>query len=125
MQGSCESKLGRKIRVSIEPGRYLMADSAVLLCRITSTKHTSEMNFIGTDTGFNHLMRPALYGSHHNIINLSNPEAADTQVTQVCGNICESTDMLGNDIKLGGRIGDILAIENAGAYGFSMTSNYN
>ena len=82
------------------------------------------MSFIGTDTGFNHLMRPALYGSHHNIINLSNPKPSEC-LSEVCGNVCESTDILGSSVKLDGKIGDILAIENAGAYGFSMTSNYN
>lgn len=78
-----------------------MADSSVLLCRITSDKKTPEKNFIGTDTGFNHLIRPALYGSHHEIVNISNPNAPKS-ITSVCGNICECTDILGVDLELGG-----------------------
>lgn len=102
----------------------MVADSSVLLCTITATKKTSEKVFYGTDTGFNHLIRPALYGSHHEIINLTDPNA-EKEVVSVCGNICECTDYLGVDLQLGGKIGDILAIENAGAYGFAMSSNYN
>ena len=79
---------------------------------------------MGTDTGFSHLMRPALYGSHHNIVNMTT-EGTSKGRSMVCGNICESTDILGSDLEVTGKIGDILAIENAGAYGFSMSSNYN
>jgi diaminopimelate decarboxylase len=70
-----------------EPGRYIIADSSVLLCKVTATKKTPEKVFIGTDTGFNHLIRPALYGSHHDIINLTNP-APSRELATICGNIC-------------------------------------
>lgn len=72
----------------------------------------------------NHLIRPALYGSHHEIVNLTNSEPGTQKVT-ICGNICECSDILGSDIQISGKVGDILGIENTGAYGFSMSSNYN
>ena len=89
--------MDRKIKIAVEPGRYLVADSGTLLCTVTATKTTPERTFIGTDTGFSHLMRPALYGAHHNIINLTNSSETRKKST-VCGNICESTDILGNEI---------------------------
>jgi len=72
----------------------------------------------------NHLIRPALYGSHHNIINLS-PCDLPKENAFICGNICECADTLGSNIEISGKIGDILCIENAGAYGYVMSSNYN
>lgn len=66
-------KIGRKIEIWIEPGRFLVADCAILLCRLTAKKRTPERIFYGTDTGFNHLIRPAFYGSHHEIYNLTHP----------------------------------------------------
>ena len=95
-----------------------------MLCKITAKKKTPEKIFYGTDTGFTHLIRPALYGSHHNIYNLTPNDLPKEKVT-ICGNICECTDNLGESIEISGEIGDILMIENAGAYGFSMSSNYN
>lgn len=82
------------------------------------------MTFLGTDTGMNHMIRPALYGSHHEIVNLTNSEEPTKKVT-VCGNICECTDVMASEINLSGKVGDILGIENTGAYGFCMSSNYN
>jgi diaminopimelate decarboxylase len=116
--------LGKTIKISVEPGRFIVADCSTLLCTITACKHTPERSFLGTDTGMNHLIRPALYGSHHEIVNLSNDKPATKKVT-VCGNICECSDILGEDIEISGQIGDILGIENTGAYGFCMSSNYN
>lgn len=101
-----------------------MANSGVLLCRITARKQTAKRIFYGTDTGMNHLIRPALYGSHHNIYNLS-PCDLPKENAYICGNICECADTLGSNIEISGRIGDILCIENAGAYGYVMSSNYN
>ena len=112
------------MQIWIEPGRFLVGDSGILLCEITARKQTSERIFYGTNTGFNHLIRPALYGSHHNIFNMAQ-DGRPTEKATVCGNICECTDNLGVNIDISGKIGDILCIENAGAYGFSLSSNYN
>lgn len=68
------NKTGRKLEVWIEPGRFLVGDCGILLCRFTAKKSTPERIFYGTDTGFNHLIRPALYGSHHEIYNLTHPD---------------------------------------------------
>jgi len=65
MADEWEKITGKSLRLSIEPGRFIVADSATLLCTITARKNTPEMTFYGTDTGFNHLIRPALYGAHH------------------------------------------------------------
>ena len=124
MRKSYSNKCQKDLEVWIEPGRFLVGNSGVLLCKITAKKTTPEKNFYGTDTSFNHLLRPALYNSYHSITNLSNPNASKEDVT-VCGNLCESTDNLATNIRLGGETGDILCIGNAGAYGFCMSSNYN
>ena len=70
------------------------------------------------------MIRPAFYKSHHNIFNMSESDMPKEKAT-ICGNICECSDNLGTDIEISGKIGDILCIENAGAYGFSMSSNFN
>jgi len=93
----------------MEPGRFIVANAGYLLCKVTARKQTSQKIFYGTDTGFNHLIRPALYGSHHNIINLS-PCTLPLEKVIVCGNICECSDNLGVDIMIAGQIGDILCI---------------
>lgn len=119
-----ESVLKKSIKIVVEPGRFIVADSGALLCTITATKKTPEKIFFGTDTGFTHLIRPALYGSHHEIMNFMDDHKTRAKTT-ICGNICECTDILGTDIMISGKVGDILGIENAGAYGFAMASNYN
>jgi diaminopimelate decarboxylase len=96
----------------------------VLLCRVTARKQTSTKVFYGTDTGFNHLIRPALYGAHHNIVNLT-PCTRVPELATICGNICECTDNLLANTMISANIGDILCIENAGAYGYAMSMNYN
>lgn len=82
-----ESVLKKPIRIVVEPGRFIVADSGALLCTITATKKTPEKLFIGTDTGFTHLMRPALYGAYHDIINFMDDHQTRAKTT-VCGNIC-------------------------------------
>ena len=101
-----------------------MAECGILLCQITARKQTSEKIFYGTNTGFNHLLRPAFYKSHHHIFNL-NQSDREKEISTICGNICECSDNMGVEIPISGKIGDILCIENAGAYGFSMSSNFN
>jgi diaminopimelate decarboxylase len=78
-----------------------VGDCGILLSKLTAKKETPERIFYGLDTGFNHLLRPALYGSHHEIYNISRPDSPKEDVT-VCGNICECSDNLGHGIQIGG-----------------------
>jgi diaminopimelate decarboxylase len=115
---------GRKLELWFEPGKFLVSEAGILLAKVTVVKNTPSITFVGVNTGLNHLLRPMMYDAYHHIINISNPTGEDKQYT-VVGYICE-TDTLGADRKLSEvREGDILAIKNAGAYGFSMASNYN
>lgn len=110
----------------IEPGRYVVADAGVLLARVTQTKGKGAKRYVGVATGMNSLIRPALYGAWHEIVNLTRlDEPADRSCT-VVGPICESGDELGTDRLLPRcEEGDVLLIANAGAYGHVMASNYN
>jgi len=113
------------LRVWFEPGRFLTAESGVLLARVTTLKTSGGRTFAGLDTGMNHLLRPALYGSYHHIVNCSNPAGA-ARTYDVVGNICESADFFGRDRSIAEiSEGDLLAICDAGAYGMSMASTYN
>ena len=124
-------KYGREIKLCLEPGRYFVAESGFLLARVTAVKKEEKYRFVGTDTGFNHLIRPAMYGSYHRIINAGCVNGKKVRQV-VVGNICESGDVFTRDEK--GIVerelplfkeGDLVCICNAGAYGFSMASNYN
>ncbi len=110
----------------LEPGRYLVAASGVLLARVTQLKGKGAVQYVGVATGMNSLLRPALYDSYHEIVNLSRlDDPAELQCT-VVGPICESGDVLGHDRLLPHSAeGDILLIANTGAYGHVMGSNYN
>lgn len=110
----------------IEPGRYLVANACVLLARVTQLKTKSEIRYVGVATGMNSLIRPALYGAQHEIVNLTRLEEPATEVVNVVGPICESADILGHDRQLPPTVeGDVLLIANAGAYGHAMSSRYN
>jgi diaminopimelate decarboxylase/aspartate kinase len=110
----------------IEPGRFLVAEAGVLLANVTQLKGKGEVNYVGVATGMNSLIRPALYGAHHEILNLSRLEEPATEVVNVVGPICESGDQLGVDRLLPVTSeGDVLLIATAGAYGRSMSSTYN
>lgn len=116
---------GHTLELILEPGRYLVAESGTLLATVTDIKRTPERTFVGIDTGFNHLLRPALYGAYHEIVNASRVEG-EKEVACVAGNICESGDLFAHDRLLPRfREGDILAILKVGAYGYAMSSNYN
>jgi len=118
------SAYGSKPAIWFEPGRFLVSECGVLLTSVTVLKNDREPAFAGTDTGFNHLLRPALYDAYHEICNVSNP-AGKSGEYHVTGNMCE-TDFLGKNRRIAEiREGDILAIRNAGAYGSCMASNYN
>ncbi|MCS6822308.1 MAG: diaminopimelate decarboxylase [Microscillaceae bacterium] len=115
---------GRKLAIWFEPGKYLVSEAGYLLVKANTIKQTPSTVFVGVNSGMNHLIRPALYNAYHQIQNISNPTGVK-RLYSVVGYICE-TDTLGWDRKLNEvREGDILAIKNAGAYGYVMSSNYN
>lgn len=115
----------RPVRVRFEPGRFVVATSGSLLVTVTAVKRAKKHTFIGTDSGFHHLIRPMAYGSYHRIENLSNQGGA-LEVVSVAGNICESGDLFAKERLLPEcHEGDVLAIRDAGAYGYSMSSTYN
>ena len=113
-----------KQRLLIEPGRSLVGNSGILLTRIEYLKHTPARNFAIVDAAMNDLMRPALYDAYHEIIPVARNNE-EIKNYQVVGPVCETGDFLGHDRKLGLINGDLLAIMSAGAYGMSMSSNYN
>ncbi len=119
-------ELGREFKFALEPGRFLAAESTALLATVQDKKiGVDGRTFLGLDTGFNHLMRPALYNSPHEIRNLSRPDA-QLAVYDICGNICESTDFFARAREIPvAEEGDVLAIMNYGAYGAAMGSAYN
>jgi bifunctional diaminopimelate decarboxylase / aspartate kinase len=110
----------------IEPGRYLVAAAGVLLARVTQLKAKGDVRYVGVATGMNSLIRPALYGAYHEIVNLTRLTAPPEQWVNVVGPICESGDILGHDRLLPVTCeGDVMLISNAGAYGHAMSSRYN
>jgi diaminopimelate decarboxylase/aspartate kinase len=110
----------------LEPGRYLVAQAGVLLSRVSQTKGKAEMRYIGIGTGMNSLIRPALYGAYHEIVNLSRLDEPATETATIVGPICESGDKLGSDRLLPRTYeNDVMLIGNAGAYGYAMSSRYN
>ncbi len=110
----------------MEPGRFLVAEAGVLLARVTQIKSKKNLQYLGVETGMNSLIRPALYGAQHPIINLSRLHTEADTLYQVVGPICESGDILGKDCRLPRcQEGDVLLIANAGAYGAVMASQYN
>lgn len=114
------------IEIWLEPGRFIVAEAGVLLAQVTQLKGKGDRRYVGVATGMNSLIRPALYGSHHEIVNLTRLDEAATETCDIVGPICESGDQLGADRLLPPtREGDILLIANAGAYGRAMSSHYN
>ena len=110
----------------LEPGRYIVSRAGVLLTHVTQTKGKGGMRYVGVSTGMNSLIRPALYGAYHEIINLSRADEAPSETVTVVGPVCETGDRLGSDRLLPpSREGDVILIANAGAYGYVMSSNYN
>lgn len=110
----------------MEPGRYLVAESGVLLTRVTQIKHTMSTRFIGVSTGMNSLIRPALYGARHEIVNLTRFGDAPAGMASIVGPVCESADLLGADrLMPETEEDDVILIATAGAYGQVMGSRYN
>jgi len=113
-------------RLWLEPGRYLVAQAGVLLSRVTQVKGKGDMRYVGIGTGMNSLIRPALYGSYHEIVNLSKAGEVPTDTVTVVGPICETGDRIGSDRLLPpSEENDVILIANAGAYGYVMSSQYN
>ena len=129
-----EAIVGHKLGLEIEPGRFLVAESGVLLGQVRATKNAGSNHFVLVDTGFNELMRPSMYGSYHamSVLRRDGSTAAE-QPTVVAGPLCESGDVftqgdggvvLPRDLPAA-QVGDLLVIHDTGAYGASMSSNYN
>lgn len=117
-------RYGRKLELHFEPGKFIVSEAGILLVEVNVVKATPLLTFACVNSGFNHLARPMMYDAWHDIVNVSNPQGPEKTYT-VVGYICE-TDTFASDRKLNEvREGDLLAIKNAGAYGFSMASNYN
>ena len=114
------------VKIWLEPGRFLVAEAGALLTRVTQVKTKADQHFIGLNTGMNSLIRPALYGAYHRIVNLSKKDEKITQNATVVGPICESADVMGRDVPMPDTLeGDVVLIANAGAYGQVMASSYN
>ncbi|MGB4562702.1 MAG: diaminopimelate decarboxylase [Methylophilaceae bacterium] len=116
------SKYNKKI--ILEPGRLIIGKAGILLTKVEYIKRSEHKNFIVVDAAMNDLMRPSLYGAHHNVINISNPKKGD-EIFDIVGPICETGDFLAKDRQISASEDDLLAFMDAGAYGFSMSSNYN
>lgn len=118
----------RQITIKLEPGRFIVAECGVLLGQVHATKMNGLKKYVGTDLGFNVLIRPAMYGSHHDI-EIYSPEervVSNNEQVTIVGNICETGDILAKERALPQiQEGDILGVLNAGAYGMVMSSNYN
>ena len=115
---------GKDLTLAFEPGKFLVSEAGVFLARVNVVKQTTSTVFAQIDSGFNHLIRPMLYGSQHEIENISNPKGRE-RFYSVVGYICE-TDTFANNRRISEiNEGDILCFKNAGAYCFTMSSNYN
>jgi diaminopimelate decarboxylase len=122
-QDFCQ-RIGKELELWFEPGKYIVSESGKFLVRSNVVKQTTSTVFVGVNSGQNHLLRPMFYNAYHGIENISNP-SGEKKLYSIVGNICES-DTLGYDRLLTEvRENDILAIHNAGAYGFSMSNQYN
>jgi len=122
-QAFCE-RYGRKLELWFEPGKYLVSEAGKLVVKVNVVKQTTSTVFLGVDSGQNHLIRPMFYNAYHEIENISNPNG-EMKLYSVVGNICES-DTFGFDRFIAEvKENDFLAIHNAGAYGFTMSNQYN
>ncbi len=122
-QNFCKS-YGRELEIWFEPGKFLVSESGYFLVNVNIIKNSPACTFVGVDSGFNHLIRPMLYDSFHNIKNVSNP-GGKIKVYNIVGNLCE-TDTFAEERDLEeAKAGDKLVFLNAGAYGFEMSSSFN
>lgn len=115
-----------QVSLWIEPGRFFVAESGVILAKVTQCKEKGKVRFIGIETGMNSLLRPSLYGAYHEIVNLSRLNHEKTGFAHVVGPICESGDTLGYDRLFPETYeNDVILIASTGAYGHCMSSHYN
>ncbi|MBC6365445.1 diaminopimelate decarboxylase [Algoriphagus sp. AK58] len=115
---------GRQLELWLEPGKFLVSEAGYLLVKANVVKETPTVTFVGVDSGLNHLIRPMMYDAYHSVYNLSNPEGKKAKYN-VVGYICETDTIAAHRELTEVKQGDLLVIKNAGAYGFSMASNYN
>ncbi|MES2485934.1 MAG: diaminopimelate decarboxylase [Bacteroidota bacterium] len=118
------TEYGRELTLAFEPGKFLVSEAGFFVAKVNVVKQTTSTVFAGVDSGFNHLIRPMLYGSHHHIENISNPKGKE-RFYSVVGYICETDTFASNRRIAEIKEGDLLCFRNAGAYCFSMSSNYN
>jgi diaminopimelate decarboxylase len=116
---------GREFEILIEPGRAIVGNAGILLTEVLYLKHNADKNFAVVDAAMNDLMRPALYDAWQRIDRVVAETAATEKTYDVVGPICETGDFLGKSRELAIEQGDCLVIRSAGAYGFTMSSNYN
>ncbi len=119
----CE-EYGRDLTLAFEPGKFLVSEAGKFVAKVNVIKQTTSTVFAGVDSGFNHLIRPMLYGSQHEIHNISHPDGKE-RFYSVVGYICETDTFATNRRIAEIKEGDLLCFDNAGAYCFSMASNYN
>jgi diaminopimelate decarboxylase len=115
----------REQEILIEPGRSIVGNSGLLLTKVEYLKHGPDKNFAIVDAAMNDLARPSLYSAYHAIENINQSAERQTRKYDVVGPICETGDFLGKDRDLSIEEGDVLAIHSVGAYGMTMSSNYN
>lgn len=121
----CSQLFRRDLKLLFEPGKFLAARCGHLLVRVNTVKYNRSRIIIGCDSGFPQLIRPMLYGAYHHILNLTNPSGRE-EIVDICGNICETGDRFAEQRPMPEcREGDLLSIENAGAYCYSMGGIYN
>lgn len=116
---------GRKLKIILEPGRAIVGNAGILITKVEFLKHHDHKNFAIIDAAMNDLMRPALYDAYHDIIAVTPRQDMTAQHYDIVGPVCETGDFLGKDRNLALHAGDLLAVRSAGAYGSSMSSNYN
>ena len=113
------------LTVTLEPGRAIVGNAGILLTKVEYLKSSSSKNFVIVDAAMNDLLRPALYDAWHRVIEVCVNKNDNLRNCDVVGPVCETGDFIAKDRKLRVNQGDVLAIQSAGAYGFSMSSNYN
>ncbi len=117
--------IGRDIEILMEPGRAIVGNAGVLLTKVEYIKETEDHNFAIVDAAMNDLLRPALYQSWQDIQTVRVDHSIPTKTYDIVGPVCETGDFLGKNRQLAIKQGDLLAIKSSGAYGFTMSSNYN
>ena len=115
-----------KLKIVLEPGRFIVGNAGILVAKVIYVKEAAQKNFIIVDAAMNDFVRPSLYGAYHKIVSLTKKvRGKKGKIADVVGPICESGDFLAKGRKLEVEAGDYIAVLGAGAYGFSMSSNYN